>query len=1851
MVKIGNFNKRWRKKAAHKAESSSSASSKNEPSMAFKSGEDRFDVVRTSQDRKNWIRRKEIFEAHIRRTFPTVSSWLDTNAAAQPKKPVRPDVATDDSGGEYWIDQVDGDIYQAEISQYAKTKVEWEKAYLAMFACLFTHITPGLMILLQKDPNFKTVKENSDVVGLYKILNNKANNDPSKFVSCNPILGDLLMIKEFDDLRMTKDENIGEFYKRFKEAVLVLESLDLSPIYRNVENHADKCITEFPDPPPLDYTAGDSEAVKAEKSRDHQEQMDAAEQNRIDALKERTIALLFLQKVDQKRFEAAISSMHERDLNGHDEYPRTLEDMYKRLVNGFDEQQQQAANNKGANNQVPNEKAAKTLFTQNNKDKKGTKNNNGSGKPKESKSSGENTEKCEACGKTNHTTIDCYMIKKVDEYRKKQKEGKNNVAFNALCHNGGFRSSNSLLSRSMSSGVIDGPTETTNTRSWDPQPTADFTTNMVYDSSDDDDSSVEFSSRVMMTTTLDEGMLCHLLSNVLPNDKVRKDHTEDSDEEENDENGDTCVLSKKFVGLTTDASSVNDIYMDSGSQCNITPHRHLLRDIERVETPLRIFGVVEGSQTLAYEAGYIGPMQFYYCDKVPVTVLSLSKCSKMYKITLDTSKYNGFRMYTTQGICEFKRKQGCFVHNLNEGYKRLVLATSVKKIVSSSPEAEVTTAVNDNGIIVPELLKVSDDTGVKQSLNDPNQLQKPDKDATIEDVTVREFADKLTSDEKKRMKKALEFFFRCGIPSMNQFRHMLVAGALGTDVQARDWDNYRKVYGTPAVVIKGRMTRHAPPSIHPIDLSIKSTVQTVTLYGDIMFICDFIHFVTISDELDYIMVTEMSGKGQISLNEALEFQVTIYKNQGYQVTELFFDSESGLKALAKKSTFKAAPICNIRQANRGDHVPKVERCIRTIKERVRAIGLSLEFNIGEVVLRYLIRFAVNCINVFPKKGKRITPYELLHGRRLDFKLFTRAGFGQHYLIPLAQTITNKMEERACAAICLGPAFDVATPGTFTFYTLHTGKIVQRTQCFFQGMNDLVIQKMNKLTKDSYYKEFFTRDAKYMLSTDDMDTSSSDEEDDAPRHPQVVHPVIQREILAAQSSNNVEATNKRKLDTLDTATPTTDAQVYITNGTSHVILKDNVNCRGESTGATSHNSTQVSSNVKRLRVLSSVPLSTPTTNESTTEVVSSSKSPSNGFSSLSSFPCDKASDLGYDPHEDLPIDENDVLLTFESPLSQDAKGQEPDDNTCYMVSKLDDDHDPNDLIVTRQTSDKKSMTLMTYHKSETSKLKVSPFIVPMAMILITMASQLSVKKAITLYPDDAVPSICKELQQLVDKDVFVPIDYDGLHPDDKKIILRTLMFVKLKRDGITWKARLCMDGRLQALYITEDYGSPTVSTESVMATAAIDAHEQRVVVCVDIEGAYLAVNMEDNVYGMFDGVVSAILCRMYPEYTKYLRRGKLYFRLIKALYGCVQSALLFYKHLRKTLEDFGFIANPYDTCVFTRDFNGKQCTICTHVDDLKISCVDANAVEAVIQELTRVYKKIAIHRERVLDYLGMELDYTTPGKVKISMTRSIEATLKEHDVNSKGNKVTSPASTNLFNVDKNASLLNKSDRDIFHSLVAKLLYIAKHGRPDILLAISFLTTRVLEPTTQDQTKLERVLQYLNDTKELKLTLEVGNMCFVDAYIDASFATHDDMKGQTGTFITLGKGAIFARSAKQKIVCKSSTESELVGLTESLTPVIWLRNFLCALGYSMEASTVHQDNQSTIMLADKGRSTSQRTRHMNIKYFYVKDYLERKEIKIKYTPTEDMVADFFTKPLQGFLFLKFRNIVMNSEIPPQ
>ena len=128
--------------------------------------------------------------------------------------------------------------------------------------------------------------------------------------------------------------------------------------------------------------------------------------------------------------------------------------------------------------------------------------------------------------------------------------------------------------------------------------------------------------------------------------------------------------------------------------------------------------------------------------------------------------------------------------------------------------------------------------------------------------------------------------------------------------------------------------------------------------------------------------------------------------------------------------------------------------------------------------------------------------------------------------------------------------------------------------------------------------------------------------------------------------------------------------------------------------------------------------------------------------------------------------------------------------------------------------------------------------------------------------------------------------------------------------------------------------------------------------------------------------------------------------------------------------------------------------------------------------------------------------------------------------------------------------------------------------------------------------------------------------------------------------MGKGTIYAKSSKQKLNTKSSTEAEVVSVDDCLPQILWTNYFLEEQGYKSTDTIVYQDNKSAMLLEKNGKwSSSKRTKHMNVRYFFVKDKIKTGDIKLEYCGTNNMIADYFTKPLQGQQFTNFRKQIMN------
>ena len=515
----------------------------------------------------------------------------------------------------------------------------------------------------------------------------------------------------------------------------------------------------------------------------------------------------------------------------------------------------------------------------------------------------------------------------------------------------------------------------------------------------------------------------------------------------------------------------------------------------------------------------------------------------------------------------------------------------------------------------------------------------------------------------------------------------------------------------------------------------------------------------------------------------------------------------------------------------------------------------------------------------------------------------------------------------------------------------------------------------------------------------------------------------------------------------------------------------------------------------------------------------------------------------------------------------------------------------------------------------------------------------------------------EWDQLHQRVVFEPIDVKKLTAQERQRAQEALMFLRQKGCGKV-KGRMVFNGKPTRVWLSrEELASPTVSLESLFLTTTIDAHEGRDIMTADVPNAFVQTEMDikegdEKVIMKIKGVLVDMLVQINTEYGKHVvyenGRKVMYVQLLRALYGMLQSSLLWYRKFRKDLEEEGFVFNNYDPCVASRKKRGKQHTIRFHVDDVMSSHVDKRVnddFEKWLQKKYGGFKPVVAVRGPKHDYLGMLFDFSEKGKVRIDMRKYVEEMIEEFPTKIKSTDLSqTPANEQLFDVG-NGKRLTKDKSEEFHTTVAKGLFLSKRARPDVQPTVAFLCTRVQEPTETDWSKLVRMMKYLNATKKKVLTLSADKLSIVKWYVDAAFAVHPDYKSHTGATMTWGNGAVQSMSRKQKLNTRSSTEAELVAVDDAAVMILWTKLFLEDQGYEIEKNILYQDNKSAILLETNGRkSAGKRSRALNIRYFFMTDQIEKGNVSVEYCPTDELTSDFMTKPLQGVKFVKFRDDIL-------
>jgi hypothetical protein len=229
---------------------------------------------------------------------------------------------------------------------------------------------------------------------------------------------------------------------------------------------------------------------------------------------------------------------------------------------------------------------------------------------------------------------------------------------------------------------------------------------------------------------------------------------------------------------------------------------------------------------------------------------------------------------------------------------------------------------------------------------------------------------------------------------------------------------------------------------------------------------------------------------------------------------------------------------------------------------------------------------------------------------------------------------------------------------------------------------------------------------------------------------------------------------------------------------------------------------------------------------------------------------------------------------------------------------------------------------------------------------------------------------------------------------------------------------------------------------------------------------------------------------------------------------------------------------------------------------------------------------------------------------------------------------------------------------YQQIVGSLIYAQLSTRPDITHAVNMLSRYMTNPSSTHMIAAKKVLRYLKGAINFGLVytsdinnndnkLNNNNNINIRAYCDADWGgCVDDRKSTSGFCIFVNNNLVSWATKKQNIVAQSSTEAEYIALSHVIKQILWLKQLLEELQFTVSLPILtFVDNQSSIQMSSNN-TDHERTKHIDIKYHFIREHVKNNEIAVKWIATNEQIADIFTKPLGPKLFEKFRDSLLSS-----
>ena len=509
----------------------------------------------------------------------------------------------------------------------------------------------------------------------------------------------------------------------------------------------------------------------------------------------------------------------------------------------------------------------------------------------------------------------------------------------------------------------------------------------------------------------------------------------------------------------------------------------------------------------------------------------------------------------------------------------------------------------------------------------------------------------------------------------------------------------------------------------------------------------------------------------------------------------------------------------------------------------------------------------------------------------------------------------------------------------------------------------------------------------------------------------------------------------------------------------------------------------------------------------------------------------------------------------------------------------------------------------------------------------------------------VDAINAELDQMEKVNAWIPV----IPPPNANIIPCRYVFRRKRNDKgqiVRYKARLVVKGFKQQFGV--DYVetfAPTVRAPTLRILLSFAAQKGAAIHQCDVKNAYLNSRLKDNVTLYSDLPPKYKSFRDLPPDLK--DKPNVASKWLVSVYGSKQGANNWYLEVKDFFTGIGYSVSIADEAVFYKIKDDKFTFVAAATDDFTVIADSADTANFLIQkQMTQRFEISDLGPINWLLGVSITRDFSNH-TISLGQQTYIEQIVRRFDLED-ARKATTPMEVGInLSPDSpqvSATLLTPAEKTRYREMIGCLMYAAVMTRPDISFAVSTLSQYLESPHTTHIQAVIRVFRYLSGTKDLKLVLG-GLHSNIVGYSDADWASQSHRHSISGYAFFVGTGVISWSSKKQPIVTLSSTEAEYVALTHSSKDIIWIHKLLTEFSsvFSLtKPTTLYCDNQGAIRLS-KDSTFHGRTKHIDVHFHFIRQTVSQNHISLLYCPTEDMIADTFTKSLARFKFEKFRSLL--------